>query len=97
MLEEAEAAVAGPRQHYYGDPRTNLSRIAMMWSAIFGHLVSPEEVCMCMIAVKLGRLVNTPAHRDSWVDIAGYVRVADLAGCDRLGSPVETFHAGEEA
>lgn len=97
MLEEAEAAVAGPRQHHYGDPRTNLTRIAMMWSALLGQPVTPEQVCMCMIAVKLGRLVNTPSHRDSWVDIAGYVRVADLAGCDRLDAPADTFGAGEEA
>lgn len=25
-----------------------------------------------MIAMKLSRLVQTPGHRDSWLDIAGY-------------------------
>jgi len=29
-------------------------------------------VYACMIAVKLSRLIETPDHEDSWIDICGY-------------------------
>jgi hypothetical protein len=34
--------------------------------------VDVDEVILCMIAVKMSRLIKTPEHEDSWVDIAGY-------------------------
>jgi hypothetical protein len=96
ILMEAEAAVAGPRQHHYGNPTRNLTRIAMMWSAILGRPITNQEVCMCMIAVKLGRLTNSQDHRDSWIDIAGYARVWELAS-GNMNPPGDSFAAGEEA
>ena len=27
---------------------------------------------LAMVAVKMSRLINTPDHEDSWVDICGY-------------------------
>jgi hypothetical protein len=32
----------------------------------------PWEVAALMILMKLARLANNRAHRDSWADIAGY-------------------------
>lgn len=32
-----------------------------------------------MICVKIARLIQSPDHLDSWVDIAGYARVAVMA------------------
>lgn len=56
----------------YGTIYETHERIAVLWTALLGHEVSPEEVVMCMIAVKMARLAQTPNHLDSWVDIAGY-------------------------
>jgi hypothetical protein len=43
------------------------------------HLYPDQLMSLDMIAVKLSRIVNgNPAHRDSWLDIAGYAMlVAD--------------------
>lgn len=72
-LDKAKEIVSGDRQKDYGSPIENFSRIAAMWSIILDKEVSVEEVTMCMIALKQCRLVNSPKHEDSWVDIAGFV------------------------
>jgi hypothetical protein len=41
------------------------------------HNITPEQVALCMVAVKLSRLVETPGHYDSYVDICGYAGVAN--------------------
>ena len=74
LLDAAKAAVAD-RGKTYGTPRENHERIARIWSAILGFNVTPEEVVLCMIGVKQARLIETPGHEDSVVDIAGYAAV----------------------
>ena len=77
ILDEARNIIYGERQKVYGPSRPNHERIAAHWSVILGIPVSAEQVVLCMIGLKLARLGNTPDHRDSWVDIAGYVGVYD--------------------
>ena len=76
ILERAMTVVT-ERGEDYDHPAPNHERIAALWSVILERDVTPLEVVNCMIAVKLARLVKTPDHRDSLVDIAGY---ADCAG-----------------
>lgn len=46
------------------------------------HLFPDQMLALDMIAVKLSRIVGgNPAHRDSWLDIAGYAKLV----ADRLG------------
>jgi len=59
----------------YGDVYTNHERIAVMWTVIFGVQVTAAQVAMAMTALKLARLVETPDHQDSWIDIAGYAAI----------------------
>jgi hypothetical protein len=80
ILDEASRLIYGQRQSDYGSVAENFGRIASIWSMIVGVEITAEQVTLMMIGVKLARLTNTIAHRDSWVDIAGYV------GCyDKLG------------
>ena len=72
ILEEAQELIAVARDEVYGDPLTNHQRIADLWSAILDTDVQPEEVVLCMIAVKMSRLCVSSDHKDSWTDIAGY-------------------------
>ena len=72
LLREAAELIAVARDEVYGDPLANHQRIADLWSAILDVDVEPEEVVLCMIAVKMSRLCSTITHEDSWVDIAGY-------------------------
>jgi hypothetical protein len=76
FLKEVEQTLEGDRQVDYGDASKNFARIARMWEVIFGHQVTLEQVHLAMIAVKMSRLVNSPGHQDSWIDIAGYAALA---------------------
>ena len=71
ILQTAQQAVQD-RGKNYGDVTLNHKRIAAMWSVILEWDVEPEQVAMMMIALKIARLMETPDHQDSWVDIAGY-------------------------
>lgn len=77
ILEEAQGLVYGDRQASYGHPLDDFSRTAKMWSAILGHEVTPEEVGLCMCAVKISRQINKP-KRDNLVDLAGYAATVEL-------------------
>ncbi len=72
ILEKAESLVNGPRAQDYGDAYDNHERIAQMWSVLLDTDVSVSQVYQCMVAVKLARLIVTPDHEDSWIDICGY-------------------------
>ena len=77
ILEKAEELVNGPRAKDYGDAYENHERVAQLWSVILDKEVSVSQVYQCLTALKLARLIVTPTHEDSWVDIAGY---ASLGG-----------------
>ena len=77
VLAAAEAAVK-EGEIRYGSPDENFERIRGLWNVILGdkmHIdnqVSAADVAMMMICVKLARLIETPDHDDSAVDLAGY-------------------------
>ena len=77
ILDEASSVVDGPRQDNYGHPKVNFQRIADLWSVVFGRPVTPHEVCMCLIQLKIARHVHAP-KRDNLVDIAGYARCMEM-------------------
>lgn len=70
-LQVAINAVA-ERGENYGSVRENHLRIALLWSVVLGQDVTPEQVALCMTCLKVARLIETPDHEDSWIDIAGY-------------------------
>lgn len=83
LLQQAHEIIHGDREQTYGDPGKNLRLIAEYWSA---HLsattgekitLTPIDVCGMMILLKQARLANSPTHRDSLLDIAGYAGLQD--------------------
>lgn len=92
ILEEANSLVHGDRQAAYGHPIDDFSRTAKMWSAILGAPVTPEQVGLCMCAVKISRQCNRP-KRDNMVDLAGYAATVEmvLEEQHRLATDAETF------
>lgn len=62
----------------YGHPLENFGRIAQMWEPILGVAVTAQQVGLALIAVKLGRLVETPDDPDSIADLAGYAATLDM-------------------
>ncbi len=77
VLEEALEVVQNSRQESYGHPLDDFSRTAKMWSAILGIEVRPEQIPLCMIAVKISRECHQP-KRDNLVDIAGYTLTLEM-------------------
>jgi len=71
LLEEA-AAVLQARGQAYGPAAPAMAAIAARWSITLGHTVTPEQVVLCMIDLKLARLAHDPAYRDGIVDVIGY-------------------------
>ena len=76
ILDQAKVLITGNREDDYGDAAENFGNIAKMWSVIFGIDVQPYQVAFAMDSVKTCRLIKTPDHVDSWVDMAGYVGLA---------------------
>jgi len=74
MLKQAAAVVANRRESY-GDPLIAMDAVAKRWSITLGQPVSPAQVALCLIDLKLARLGHDPKHLDSMVDIAGYAAV----------------------
>ena len=72
ILDKAKTVISGERAKDYGDAYLNHKRIAELWSPILDKDITVEQVYACMIAVKLSRLIETPDHEDSWIDICGY-------------------------
>ena len=77
VVQEA-IQIVEKRGRDYGDPLPNHQRIAGFWSVVFGHPVTPLQVIQCMRLVKESRLIETPGHRDSLVDICGYADCQDV-------------------
>ena len=74
LLKQAADTIA-ERRETYGDPTTMMLGIAQRWSATLGQTVTPAEVALCLIDLKLARLAYNLEHQDSIVDIAGYAAI----------------------
>lgn len=83
VCAEADRLVNGPRRADYDHPMPNFRRTAAIWTAVLGEKlqpgvnISPMDVALCMIGVKLAR--EAFSHkRDNLVDIAGYAATLEL-------------------
>jgi hypothetical protein len=74
LLEHA-AGVVTRRRREYGEPVELFEHIARRWSLTLGRKISPAQVALCLIDLKLARLARDPKHLDSVVDVAGYAAV----------------------
>jgi len=81
LLQQAHRTIHGDRQRDYGNTLQNFSQIAMLFQGTLAHkllpsaTISPEDVALLMMQVKIARLAKSPDHFDSILDVAGY------AGC----------------
>lgn len=78
VLQEADRLVSGDRQSAYGHPFDDFTRTGKLWASILDlPEVTPEQVALCMAALKISRLCHC-YKRDSAVDLAGYAKCLDL-------------------
>lgn len=83
VLQEAEELVNGDRQKTYGPPAINLSKIAELWAAYLGVPITMVDACAMMVILKIARLKKLGYHRDSVVDAAGYMGLAEMVSEER--------------
>ena len=76
ILDEAKRLTATDRQSIYGDPYINHKRIADLWSVYLETEISPSQVALCLSLVKIARLIESPNHLDSYIDLAAYSAIA---------------------
>ncbi len=87
ILREAENLINGDRALTYGPPQVSFGRIADIWNAQGFRLlvpredmpdifqakeISPTDVALALIGMKLSRTMGAKKHRDNWADLAGY-------------------------
>lgn len=86
LLEQFDAAyanVTADRRDIYGDPQDTYRRISTMRKVV-DECADPQiREILGMIITKVARLVQTPDHLDSWIDIAGYSRCGVMLLNDR--------------
>tara|TARA_R110000823_G_scaffold207592_1_gene338143 strand:+ start:1106 stop:1366 length:261 start_codon:yes stop_codon:yes gene_type:complete len=76
ILDEAKRLTLNEREAIYGTPLVNHQRIAKFWSIYLEHEVTPQDVALMMALVKVARLIQTPDHLDSVIDLCSYGSIA---------------------
>jgi len=71
LLEHA-ADIVTRRRREYGEPVDLFEQVAKRWSLTLDIQISPAQVVLCLIDLKVARLARDPRHFDSHVDVAGY-------------------------
>ena len=106
LAADADVTVHGPREKEYGSKLQNFTQIAMLFQGTLatkllpGACITPEDVSLLMMQVKIARLAKSPDHADSVLDIAGYAICYDElqlqrdAGTQLLGATVDPRSAG---
>ena len=74
MLQHV-AAILAERGAVYGDAATSMAAVAARWSITLRYPITPAQVVLCLIDLKLARLQHNPKHQDSVCDLAGYAAV----------------------
>ena len=74
-LEKTLKVIKGPRERDYGDKYMNHVNISKLWSDYLSYEISPHDVAICMLLVKIARLKHRPTE-DCYVDMAGYAAIA---------------------
>jgi len=85
ILETAASIVDGDREKTYGSPAKNLKTIAEFWHSWLSArgklkdeaVLTIDDVACMMAALKLARLANDTAHKDSQIDLCGYMRLLE--------------------
>ena len=80
ILQEAEQLTSVDRQDIYGHPADDFAKVAQMTAPIMASDIDPRlKHALYMVQVKVARLLNTPYHHDSIVDLAGYANTYAMA------------------
>lgn len=74
QFDDATRRVTQDRGKTYGPPSVDFDRAARLKAVVAECKDARIRHALEMICVKMARLIQTPGHLDSWIDIAGYAR-----------------------
>lgn len=81
ILDSAREAVTKDRAATHGEVEASFGKLAAVWSVRLGVIVTPAQVALMLVDLKVTRAWGNPGHGDNWVDIAGYAACGgELAG-----------------
>jgi len=83
QFDKAYGNVTLDRRDIYGAPEETYRRIATLRSVVDECQDPQVREILGMVVTKVARLVQTPDHLDSWVDVAGYARCGVMLLNDR--------------
>ena len=75
-LEQVEELTHSDRQRDYGVPLKNFARIAARWSVYLNLVITPLDVAIMMVDLKIARQQQT-YKEDNFLDIMGYISCID--------------------
>jgi hypothetical protein len=76
ILQTAEKLVSTDRSKTHGDKKVNHQNIASLWSAYLDFNISPKDVAILMVLLKLARTKAGQHNIDDYVDACGYSAIA---------------------
>lgn len=76
ILQTAEKLVSGDRDRTHGDKLINHNNIALLWSAYLEFKITPKDVAILMVLLKLARTKAGQHNIDDYVDACGYAAIA---------------------
>lgn len=81
VLDEA-AAIIGERGANYGGVEDNFTNISLIMARTTNRMLSPYDIAMLMVCVKLARMNQSPGKRDNYLDCINYLSFA----CELIGA-----------
>jgi len=85
ILRTANEFVSKDRQQTHGQAEDNFANISRLWSAYLNHPITPQDVAILMVLLKVVRFKGNPSHIDNAIDMCGYSALAGEIG-QRLGT-----------
>lgn len=80
VCEKAAILLGGDRAEQNGDMWETHNRIARFWTAYLERHVTPQDVALMMVLMKLARSRGGAHNPDDYIDAAGYAAIACEVG-----------------
>lgn len=76
ILTKAGEIISGERNARYGRSEDSFTHIAALWGDYLDRDISPRDVAMMMVLLKIARSQHDENYTDNYVDICGYAALA---------------------
>lgn len=76
FITAAQNIITGERENQYGSTTATHTRIAKYWSTYLDTEITPDDVAMMMVLLKVARTQGGGLNTDNYVDAIGYAAIA---------------------